>query len=146
MLNAERIARRAPVCALALALSLAGAACDGLLDSGQEYATEAQVTVTGTSPAALRLILSNNYTTEPDPTTGQIIVLIQAADTFDASAPIDRTYPLGQLSRILVRLENSDPTMAADIRIRVLLDGTDLVYDRTATLTDDFLEYRFSYF
>jgi len=146
MRPADRETSRHAVLTALVILTVAAAGCDGLLDSNQEYAENAQVIVTGTSPVPMILILSNRYTAVPDPTTGQVVVQVERADTFALSLPIDRIYPLGDQFRILVRLQNADSTSTANINMRVLLDGRNEVYNQNATMKDSYLEYRFNYF
>jgi hypothetical protein len=142
----DRIERRHAAVPTLFMLTMAAAGCSGLLDSSQNYAENAQIIVTGTSPVPMLLILSNRYTAIADQTTGNITVQIEQADTLELSLPIDRTYPLGDQFRILARLQNADSTSTASINMRVLLDGKDEVYNQNATMKDSYLEYRFSYF
>jgi hypothetical protein len=146
MRPAHRETRQHAALPALLILTIAAAGCEGLLDSRQEYAENAQVIVTGTSPVPMLLILSNRYTAVPDQTTGQVVVQIERADTFELGLPIDRIYPLGDQFRILVRLQNADSTSTASVNMRVLLDGKDEVYNQNATMKDSYLEYRFNYF
>lgn len=146
MRSADRTARPLAALPALLILTVATGGCDGLLDSSQDYAENAQVIVTGTSPVPMLLILSNRYTAVPDQSSGQVVVQIEQADTLELSLPIDRTYPLGDQFRILVRLQNGDTASTASINMRVLLDGKDEVYNQSATMKNSQLEYRFNYF
>lgn len=127
---------------LILAAALAG--CDSLLSTEREFAENARVVVTGNSPIPLKLVLSNQFVAVPDPTTGQVTISLVLADTVDLALPIERTYPLGDGRRILVRLINTDGTQDATVRMRVFLDD-DEVYNEQAILRNAYLEYTFSY-
>jgi hypothetical protein len=123
---------------------LLGAGCDSLFDTSQDRAENARVRVTGTSPIALQLILSNQFVNVPDPTTGQFVTQLVAADTFDLQLPIDRSYPLGDAERIFVRLTQPDSMQEAHITMRIHLDDRE-VYQQEATLRNASLEYTFTY-
>jgi hypothetical protein len=139
--------RRFAAIATPVGVLLGLAACSGLLDTTQNLARNAQITVEGTSAVPLTLVLSNQYVGTADPTTGTISISLLAADTFVSGVPIDRTYPLGGQARILVRLINPDSIEAATVRLRILLDGVEEVYNKEAALiSGGYLEYRFAYY
>jgi hypothetical protein len=139
-------AARAAAAFCTLIVCVAAAGCNGLLDTSQDQADEAQLIVTGTSPVPLTVILSNQFQTVQDPTTGQITTSFIQADTLTLLLPIDQTYSLGASGRVYLRLWQPDSTQTADILMRVLLDKKREVYNQRATLKNAFLEYSFSYF
>ena len=121
-----------------------GAACDSLFDTSENRAETARVRVSGTSQVPLQLILSNQFLAVPDPTTGQFVNQLVAADTFDLQLPIDRSYPMGDAERIFVRLSQLDSLQEAHITMRIHLDDRE-VYQQEAILRNAFLEYTFTY-
>lgn len=146
LMRADRRTRQTTAWPVLLILTVTAAGCDGLLSTSQDYADNAQIVVTGSSPTPMLLILSNRYTEVPDQVSGQVIVQIEAADTFELSLPIDRSYPLGSQYRILARLQNADTTSTASVNMRVLLGGKDEVFNQNAVMKASSLEYRFNYF
>jgi hypothetical protein len=112
--------------------------------TGPDRAETARIRVTGTSPGTLQLILSNQFSAVPDLNTGQFVTVFAAADTFDLSLPIDRSYPLGAAQRIFVRLSQPDSTREADVTMRIHLDDRE-VYQQRSILRGTFLEYQFTY-
>jgi hypothetical protein len=141
-----RPVRHAAAFVAPLILTIAAAGCDSLLDTSQDYAEDAQLLVTGTSPVPLRVILSNNFTNIQNPEDGSINTQLIVADTFELTLPINHTYPMGNGARIFVRVWQPDSTQTADVLMRVLLDGEREVYEQRATLRDAYLEYTFTYF
>ncbi len=134
--------RSAAMACVIVALAFAG--CDSLLGGSSKNASNAQILVTGDSPVPMMLILSNKFTSIVG-TDGNDINLPVVADTFLLPVPINKTYPLGSDERVLVRLQNSDSTSIATIRMRVLLDAKDEVYSQRATMKNASLEYAFHY-
>jgi len=129
-----------------LIAAFASAACDSLLDTSQEFATSAQVIVTGTSAVPLDIIMSNDFNASQDPVSGDVSVSLFAADTLSRDVPIDETYPITDRLRFFVRLINPSEDETAVVNMRVLLDGKDEVYNVNVSLKDASIQYIFSYF
>src|SRR5687767_4356835 len=137
--------RRSRIAWLAMPiLTLLGASCSSILDTTQDYAKNATVEVTGTSPVALLLVSSTNWVYVNDPVSGEATVATNDADTVSLQLPINRTVAITNSRRILFRLINQDSTQTASIRMRVRLDDQ-LVYDQAANMRDASLEFSFAY-
>jgi hypothetical protein len=121
-------------------------ACDNILDTTQDLAENAQILIDGDSPVLLTLVLSNVYTGTTNPSTGYVSTTLLSADTLTVDVPVDQIYPLGGQARLFVRLINPDSNATANVRLRVLLDGTEEVYNVQALLKASFLEFRYAYF
>ena len=126
---------------LAIAVSTG---CGSLFETGQDRAETARIRVTGTSTAPLQLILSNQFSAVPDLSTGQLVTVFAAADTFELQLPIDESYPMGVAERIFVRLLQPDSTRDVDLTMRIHLDNRE-VYQQRSVLRGTFLEYQFTY-
>ena len=129
-----------------LTAAIAGTGCDSLLDTTQDFATSAKVIVTGTSAIPLGIIMSNDFNASQDPVTGDVTVSLFAADTLSRDVPIDETYPITDRLRFFVRLINPSADETAVVNVRVLLDGTEEVYNVNVSLTDASIQYIFSYY
>jgi hypothetical protein len=125
-------------------LTLLTAACSSLLDSTQDYADNATIEVTGTSPVPLLLVSSTNWVYVPDPVTGEPIVSTTTADTVSLQLPINRTVALTNSYRIFFQLINRDSAQTASVRMRVRLDDK-MVYDQAANMRNASLEFSFAY-
>ena len=129
-----------------LILALPFAACDSLLDTSEDFATSAQVIVTGTSAVPLGIIMSNDFNASRDELTGETMVSLFAADTLSRDVPINENYPITDRLRFFVRLINPSADETATVNMRVLLDGKDEVYNVNVSLKDASIQYIFSYF
>lgn len=139
---AYRFLRRAAACALILA-ALSAAACSSILDSSSRFPEEAEVTVTGTSPVPLQMVLSSNFIGIWNNEAAKYDVTLNAADTVQISAlPITRRHSLNDTGVFFVRLTNADSAQTASIELRVRIDGRP-VYAQAANMRDASLEYVF---
>lgn len=135
-------ARRALACATLL-IAAATAACDSVLDSSQDPPDEAEVTVTGTSPVPLQLILSSRFIGIWNAEQGKYEITLNAADTVQIGAlPITRTKAMNETGVFFVRLTNPALDQTASIVLRVRIDGRE-VYSQAANMRDASLEYVF---
>jgi hypothetical protein len=117
--------------ALAAVAALGATACT---TGPTERPTVADITVEGTAPVPLELVVSTDFTETQDPSTGEIIQHLNAADTFDIELPHERTVSLAARGDVVVRLKN--PVVeAASVRLRITLDNGQ-GYDQSATLSD----------
>ncbi len=132
---------RALACAILLTTVMAG--CNSILDSSQDPPDEAEVTITGTSPAPLRLVLSSRFIGIWNPDQGKYDVSLNAADTVEVtSLPVTRTHRLNETGVFFVRLTNPAVDQTATIVLRVRIDGRE-VYSQAANMRDASLEYVF---
>lgn len=132
----RRLRRPAGRVALILILPLAGC---GLLEPSDRRPNEADIIVEGTSEVPLRVVLSTNFTAQPNPETGQMDVFILTSESHDLPLPINLRMAL-TTDRILVRVVNLSEDETADVRMRVFFDGSG-AYDQQATLLDARLEF-----
>lgn len=117
------------------------AACSSILDTSRGIPERAEVTVTGTSPVPLRLLMSNRFTATWIPEQGQWAVSLLAADTVTlTSLPVTRSMSFNEFGVFFVRLIQSDVDATADVEMSVRVDG-DQVYLQRAILTDASIEY-----
>lgn len=129
------------VAALALALTAGGC---GILDVDEPGDT-AVVTISGTSPVPLRLIMSNNFIQVLDPQTNEIGVSMLGADTVELNdLPYTENYGLDGNLRFFLRLINPD-SMTASLRVQIRIDGVN-PYDITTNLTASQHEYTYAAF
>lgn len=132
--------RRGLACAMLLLPALG---CSEILDSSIETPEQAMVTVSGTSPVPLQLILSSRFIGIWNPEESKYEVTLNDADTVQvASLPISRTHPMNETGVFFVRLTNPDLAQTASIELRVRIDGRE-VYSQAATMRDASLEYLF---
>lgn len=124
---------------LILTASLSG--CDALLNTDDNRARQARVSVTGASTAQLRLITSDRFAVLQYP-GGQRDVSLVLADTVFFAPPFDNTFEIGPSGRFFVRLTNEAPDDGADIELLIRLDG-ESVYDRSLTLGNEEIEYMY---
>lgn len=129
---------------VALIITLFSAGCNTISDPSEEYAENAHVEVTGTSPVPLLLVSSTNWVYQVNEETGERTIGLVTADTLEVQLPVERTVALAPTYRILFRIINPDSARAASVRMRVRLDG-DVMFDETATMRDAALEYSFNY-
>ena len=136
---------RSPLAWLALPiLTLLTVSCSSILDTSEDYADNAIVEVTGTSPVPLLLVSSTNWVYVTDPQTGESTVAMNDSDTVSLTLPINRSVAITNSYRIFFALINPDSTQTATVRMRVRLDDQ-LVYDQAATMRDASLEFSFAY-
>lgn len=126
-----------------LILTLSFAGCSSATDS-EEWAENAYLEVTGTSPVPLMIVSSTVWVFDYDDETGERYVSLATADTLEAELPVVVTVPITLTGRIFFRVINPDATQEASIRMRMLLDDR-LVFDDVGTLLDASLEYSFIY-
>lgn len=124
---------------LILTASLSG--CDALLNTDDNRARQARVSVTGASTAQLRLITSDRFAVLQYP-GGQRDVSLVLADTVFFAPPFDSTFEIGPSGRFFVRLTNEAPDDGADIELLIRLDG-ESVYDRSLILGNEEIEYMY---
>ena len=137
--------RRSRIAWVALSiLTLLTVSCSSILDTSEDYADNAIIEVTGTSPVPLLLVSSTNWAYVNDPQTGESTVAMNDSDTVSLQLPINRSVPITNSYRIFFALINPDSTQTASIRMRVRLDDQ-LVYDQAATMRDASLEFSFAY-
>jgi hypothetical protein len=125
-------------------LTLLASACSWVLDTTQDYAENANLEVTGTSPVPLQVVSSTNWVYITNPDNGERIVSTTSADTVSLQLPVNRVVPLTNSFRIYFKVINGDINQTASIRMRVRLDNK-LVYDQAANMRDASLDYSFAY-
>jgi hypothetical protein len=125
-------------------LTLVTASCSSVLDSSADYADNAIIEVTGTSPVPLLLVSSTDWVHVVSPVTGERTIATNKADTVSLQLPINRTVPITNQYRIFFSVVNPDSVQTATIRMRVMLDKK-LVYDQAATMRDASLQFSFAY-
>jgi hypothetical protein len=125
-------------------LTLLASACSWVLDTTQDYAENATLEVTGTSPVPLQVVSSTNWVYITNPANGEQIVSTTSADTVSLQLPINRVVPLTNSFRIYFKVINGDINQTASILMRVRLDNK-LVYDQAANMRDASLDYSFAY-
>jgi hypothetical protein len=130
--------RRLRACCMALVL-LTTPGCDGLLSPSNRQPKEARVVISGTSPTALRLITSTNFTAQQDAETGIYHVNFVRSDVVDQALPIDRTVRLNT-DRFMARLVNTSIDQTATVVMQVFFDGS-LVFSQEAALRDASLDF-----
>lgn len=117
----------------AAAALLAGACSSGT--QPDEKPTQAVIRVEGTTPGALRLVVSTDFYERVHPTTGEIIQVLNSSDTLTVSGlPYRHAAPLGSLGSVYVSLSNAAVESAA-VRLRVELDNG-RGYDQSATMSE----------
>lgn len=121
-----------------------GTACELPFGSGDPIPEDARVVISGDSWASLRLVTSNSFDQGRDETTGDLEIMLFEADTLAVGVPFDDSFPLGSGRRILVQVSNTD-TVPTEVRLQVFL-GAEAMYDRTAVLTDEELQFAWAYF
>jgi len=108
--------------------------------------TTAEITITGTAAAPLRLIVSTDFFETFNTTTGERGQVFNTADTFFVSTlPHEQTVSLTDLGSVVVDVSNpaDDP---ATVRLFVELDSGQPPYDREATMSEGgALRYVFNY-
>lgn len=130
-------------CGAALLLAAAAAGCSEILDSSINVPDEAEVTVTGTSPVPLRMVLSSRFIGIWNVEQGKYDVILNAADTVAVtSLPITRKHALNETGVFFVRLTNPDLEQTANVQMRIRIDGRE-VYSQSANMRDASLEYVF---
>lgn len=125
-------------------LTILAASCSSVLDSTQDYADNAIIEVTGSSPVPLLLVSSTNFVYINNPENNTQTISTNTADTVSLQLPINRTVSITDRYRIYFSVINPDSTQTASIRMRVRLDDK-LVYDQSATMRDASLEFSFAY-
>ena len=125
-------------------LTLLASACSSVLDTTQDYADNAVLEVTGTSPVPLHVVSSTNWVYVINPDNGEQIVSTTSVDTVSLQLPINRLVPLTNSLRIYFKVTNADINQTASIRMRVLLDNK-VMYDQAATMRDASLSFSFAY-
>ena len=125
-------------------LTLLATACSSVLDTTQDYADNAILEVTGTSPVPLHVLSSTNWVYVTNPDNGEQIVSTTSVDTVSLQLPINRVVPLTNSLRIYFKVTNADVNQTATIRMRVLLDNK-VMYDQAATMRDASLAFSFAY-
>jgi hypothetical protein len=137
--------RPAMICRLAPPiLTVLAAACSSALDTTQDYADNATIEVTGTSPVPLLVISSTDWLYVRD-ANGNLVAAVNRADTTRHTAlPIMRSVPIQTARKIHFKLVNPDSTQTANIRMVVRLDNN-TAYDQAATMRNASLEFSFSY-
>jgi hypothetical protein len=127
-----------------LILTFFAAGCSSTTDSSEEWAENAHLEITGTSPVPLMVVSSTNWLFETDDETGEPYVTLVTADSLEVGLPVELTVPITGTGRIFFRVINPDSTEDANIRVRMLLDQL-LVFDDTGTLRDASLDYTYVY-
>ena len=125
-------------------LTLLASACSSVLDTTQDYADNATLEVTGTSPVPLQVVSSTNWVYVTNPENGEQTVSTTSADTVSLQLPINRVVPLTNSFRIYFNVTNADVNQTASIRMRVLLDNK-VMFDQAATMRDASLAFSFAY-
>lgn len=119
------------------------AGCSSILDSSGAFPDEATVTITGTSPVPVRVVMSNNFIGVWDAEAAKWNVTLNSADTATVTSfPFNRTMRLRDTGVFFVRVTNPDIDATAAIDLRVQIDNRE-AYRQEATLRDASLEYVF---
>jgi hypothetical protein len=141
--SAARRGRTGIPSAIVLFALTASAACDSVLDSTIDPPDHAEVTVDGSSPVPLRLILSSRFIGIRNPDTGRWDITLHDADTVEVTElPITRGHDLNETGVFFAFLGNPDPDETATVHMRVRIDGQE-VYSQQATMRDASIEYVF---
>lgn len=131
-----------PVGVVVLALAVL-AGCSSILDSSGAFPDEARVTVTGSSPVPLQVVMSNNFIGIWNPEAAKWDVTLHAADTLAVTSfPFNRTMAVRETGVFFVRVTNPDVDATAAITLNVQVDDRD-TYRQEATLRDASIEYVF---
>ena len=126
-----------------LLLAVAAAGCSEILDSSVNVPEEAEVTVTGSSPVPLRLVMSSRFLGTWNPEAGKYDISLNQADTVIVSSlPTKQTHRLNETGVFFVRLTNPDLEQTASIQMTVHIDGRQ-VFVQSANMRDASLEYVF---
>lgn len=119
--------------ALVAVAALAAAGCSLSVGPGK-MPTVAQIVVQGSSPVALKLIVSTDFYEVQDPTSGGIAEVYNAADTTDINLPYEASVDLTSTGAISIRLTN--PTaQSASVHLQITLDSGP-GYDHTGTIAN----------
>ena len=122
-----------PALALAAFVAVVATACS-VSTGPHTRPTSAHITIEGTAPSPLQLVISTDFTESQDPVTFEIVQHFNAADTIAVQPPLDRMVDLSEFGDIVVRLKNPVVEVAS-VRLRISLDNGQ-GYDQTATLSD----------
>ena len=133
--------RRSGVLHLIALVTLSSIAACSLGTEESARPDNARVVVTVDSPNPLTLITSTDFFESIDDVSGQIVTHFNRADTVLIDSSFDETFQLGSQSSFVARLIETENT-AATIEMRVFLDG-ELEWERTGTMRDATLEYKF---
>jgi hypothetical protein len=126
-----------------LILVLALTACGSLLEADNRRIDEARVTVTGTTPVPMKLIVSSLFDASRNPATGEVFVNFLESDTLTVVPPFEQKITFTAPSdRFVARLMNADSTSTADIEMRVYIDGKE-DFRQKATMKNSSLQYTF---
>jgi hypothetical protein len=118
---------------------LAVTGCDGLLSLSDRQPKEARVVITGSSPTALRLITSTNFTAEQDAETGIYHVNFVTSDVLEQGVPMEKTVRLST-DRFMARVINPSPDHTATIVMQVYFDRN-LIFSQEASLRDASVDF-----
>lgn len=120
--------------AWALSVALVAAAACSSGTSPDEKPTRADISVTGTAPAQLQLVISTDFFEMVDDVTFEILQVLNTADTLFIDPPFEQTVPLTDLGSIVVELTNHEEE-SAQVRMRVTLDSGQDPFDQSATMS-----------
>jgi hypothetical protein len=127
---------------LAVAAVLFATPACSLGTEADEKPTSARITVTGSAPSPLQLVVSTDFFEQLIGEGVEIRAVLITADTIPVTPPFEQVTALDELGSVFYRLIQPD-TVPSTVTMRVLLDGT-LEYDQEATLSAGAsLEYRF---
>lgn len=115
------------------AVAVALASCD-LLDDSQNLPDVARVEITGTSPEALELVVSDDFERVSDLDQGARYTVLVQADTAFVRPDFFRDYDIKTTHRFLVRLTNYSIEVA-EITLSVAFDG-EVGYSQRAKLSE----------
>jgi hypothetical protein len=116
----------------------------GIVDN-EEPGDTAEITISGTTPVPLELIMSNNFFQLFDQQTSEIVLALVDADTVGLDdLPYTENYALDGSRRFFLRLINTD-SVVASVRIQVRISGVD-PYDVTTILNASQHEYLYGAF
>lgn len=135
----ERRRSGVPFLLALIALSTVAACSLGTEESNRP--DRARVVITVDAPNPLTLITSTDFFESIDDVSGQILTSFNQADTVLIDSAFDETFQLGAQSSFVARLIETENTTAT-IEMRVFLDGV-LEWERTGTMRDALLEYKF---
>lgn len=123
------IPRPTPIVAAWLVL----AACDGLLFPDRPE--DIRVLLEGDASEPVRVVTSRDFIVGGSGEASRSGVEFVEADTALVALPFERTYPMAPTYHFAVRVSVADT--AADVRMRVVLDGREVWDERTSSGTGD---------
>jgi hypothetical protein len=124
--------RVATVAALASSLIVAGACSLGTTPGNQP--TRAEITIDGTTPNPLKLIISTDFFEQLNTSSGALTPILVKSDTVLITPPYSNTVDISTFGSIYVELLQPE-VETASVHMKVDLDNGE-GYEQNATLAD----------